>query len=151
MSSMDLSDNKVRLEQLKNLKNLVEINLSNNQIHLIPQGLSLEDFPMLEQLNLAYNYIHQVPSLQALCCLKKLKVLDLNANGILQLPTEFASLNQLEELNLTDNDLGLNKQDPKSQHLLKTLGSIPHLKRVNLTRNKLSALSTDSFSLVTDF
>ena len=69
MSSMDLSDNKVRLEQLRNLKNLVDVNLSNNQIHLVPQSMTQEDFPMLEQLNLAYNYINQIPSLQALCCL----------------------------------------------------------------------------------
>ena len=54
MIGLDLSDNKVRLEQLKNLKALLELNLSYNQIRDIPV-LQAPDFPNLEVLNLSYN------------------------------------------------------------------------------------------------
>ena len=54
LNSLDLSDNRVRLEQLKNLKSLTELNLQYNQIMAIPE-LSYEDFPVLDHLNLSYN------------------------------------------------------------------------------------------------
>jgi Leucine-rich repeat (LRR) protein len=54
LNAIDLSDNKVRLEQLRNLKSLVDINLQYNNIQTIPP-LVKDDFPKLEVLNLSYN------------------------------------------------------------------------------------------------
>ena len=36
LTAVDLSDNHIRLEQLKNLKSLVEVNLQYNYIRIIP-------------------------------------------------------------------------------------------------------------------
>jgi Leucine-rich repeat (LRR) protein len=68
----------VRLEQLKNLKQLVDLNLQYNQIQEIPE-LSQEDFPALEALNLAYNKLNYL-SVQVLMQVRRLKLLDLTAN-----------------------------------------------------------------------
>ena len=68
----------MRLEQLKNLKQLVDLNLQYNQIQEIPE-LSSEDFPALEVLNLAYNKLNYL-SVQALMQVRRLKTLDLTAN-----------------------------------------------------------------------
>ena len=54
LNAIDLSDNKVRLEQLRNLKSLVDVNLQYNNIQTIPP-LVKDDFPKLEVLNLSYN------------------------------------------------------------------------------------------------
>lgn len=75
LNSIDLSDNRVRLEQLKNLKALSEVNLQYNQIQNIPP-LSVDDFPKLENLNLSYNNLTP-SSLRNIYNLKKLKILDL--------------------------------------------------------------------------
>ena len=64
MIGLDLSDNHVRLEQLKNLKALLELNLSYNQVRDIPV-LQSSDFSNLEVLNLAYNKVSRA-SLQSL-------------------------------------------------------------------------------------
>jgi len=54
LNAIDLSDNKVRLEQLRNLKSLIDVNLQYNNITAIAP-LMREDFPKLESLNLSYN------------------------------------------------------------------------------------------------
>ncbi len=54
LNAIDLSDNKVRLEQLRNLKSLADVNLQYNNIQIIP-SLSRDDFPKMETLNLSYN------------------------------------------------------------------------------------------------
>jgi len=82
--TLDLSDNKIRLEQLKNLKQLAELNLQYNQIFEVPE-IHAEDFPSLETLNLSYNKINYM-SIQSLMNLGRLKTLDISANSITQLP-----------------------------------------------------------------
>ena len=56
LTHIDLSDNHIRLEQLRNLKSLLEINLQYNYIRIIP-SLSFDDFERLEVLNLSYNSV----------------------------------------------------------------------------------------------
>ena len=51
LAIIDLSDNRVRLEQLKNLRLISDINLQFNHISLIPP-VSAKDFTNLETLNL---------------------------------------------------------------------------------------------------
>ena len=75
LSSIDLSDNQVRLEQLRNLKSLNEINLQYNYIRTVPT-LGPEDFERLETLNLSYNSLTPA-SIRSLYTLKKLRTLDL--------------------------------------------------------------------------
>ena len=51
---IDLSENRIKLEQLQKLPAIQEINLSLNSIHLIPP-MEQNAFNNLEQLNLSYN------------------------------------------------------------------------------------------------
>jgi Leucine-rich repeat (LRR) protein len=57
LTTLDLSDNKVRLEQLRNLRYLSDLNLQFNQIQMIP-SLQERDFTALEILNLSYNKLN---------------------------------------------------------------------------------------------
>ena len=75
LTSIDLSDNHVRMEQLRNLKSLSEINLQYNYIRIIPQ-LSPDDFERLEVLNLSYNSVTPA-SIRSLYNIKRLRILDL--------------------------------------------------------------------------
>lgn len=80
----------MRLEQLKNLKALSDINLQYNNITMIPP-LSKEDFQKLEQLNLSYNQISP-GSLRNLFNMKRLKSLDLQGNNLLTIPEDIFQL-----------------------------------------------------------
>lgn len=101
LCSIDLSDNRVRLEQLRNLKSLEEINLQFNHIRIIPQ-LQSSDFEKLEIINLSYNSITPA-SIRSLYIAKKLKHLDLQANNLVTLPEDIGKFENLEELNLSSN------------------------------------------------
>jgi len=57
----------------------------------------------------------------------------------------------LEELNLTDNNLGHKSKDSGCTSMLKTLGTMPRLKRLNLSRNKIVRLASELFKGNTDF
>ena len=80
LTSLDLADNKVRIEQLRNLKNIQDINLQYNSITTVPT-LSEMDYTNLESLNLSYNKLNP-ESIRNLYALKNLKVLDLAANNL---------------------------------------------------------------------
>jgi Leucine-rich repeat (LRR) protein len=101
LSAIDLADNHVRLEQLKNLKSLVEINLQYNYIREI-KSLGMYDFEKLETLNLSYNSITPA-SIRQLYNLRRLKTLDLQANNLVTLPEDIRLFESLEELNLSSN------------------------------------------------
>ena len=125
------------------------MNLQYNQIQEIPE-LSQEDFPALEALNLAYNRLNYL-SVQVLMQIRRLKLLDLTANQIAQLPSDMMKFSQLEELVLTDNNLGLKSKDTGCAPLLKALGQMPRLKRLNLSRNKILRLASELLRPGQDF
>lgn len=60
-------------------------------------------------------------------------------------------LSSLEELVLTDNNLGAKSKESGSTQLLKTLGALPHLKRVNLSRNKIARFAPDHLKMQSEF
>jgi Leucine-rich repeat (LRR) protein len=91
----------VRLEQLRNLKSLVDVNLQYNNIQTIP-SLAKEDFPKLEVLNLSYNQLTPA-SIRHLYMLPRLKNLDLQGNNLVTLPDDLKELKHLEDLNLSSN------------------------------------------------
>lgn len=86
LNSIDLSDNRVRLEQLRNLKALVDVNLQYNMIQAVPP-LAPDDFPKLESLNLSFNNLAP-GSVRHLYPVKRLKVLDLQGNNLVTLPED---------------------------------------------------------------
>lgn len=86
LTTLDLADNKVRMEQLRNLKYLQDLNLQFNSIFSIP-ALSDKDFNSLEVLNLSYNKLNY-ESIRNLYICKSLRILDLAANNLEQLPDD---------------------------------------------------------------
>ena len=55
LTYLDVSDNKIQIEQLANLTNLVELNTQFNNIQTLV--LNEDMFPVLEKLYLSYNQI----------------------------------------------------------------------------------------------
>lgn len=149
LSSIDLSDNHIRLEQLRNLKSLTEINLQYNYIRIIP-ALGSEDFEKLESINLSYNSITPA-SIRSLYTLKKLKQLDLQANNLVTLPEDIKKFENLEELNLSSNQFSSNSSLVNPSLLFKAIGSISKLKRLNFSRNKFTAFHAEMLAKDTDF
>ena len=80
LTTLDLADNKVRMEQLRNLKYLQDLNLQFNSITQIPT-LGDKDFMALESLNLSYNKLN-FESIRNIYQCKNLKQLDLAANNL---------------------------------------------------------------------
>ena len=149
LSSIDLSDNHVRLEQLRNLKSLTEINLQYNYIRTIPT-LGPDDFERLETLNLSYNSLTPA-SIRSLYTLKKLRTLDLQANNLVTLPEDIGKFEQLEELDLSSNQFSSSSSLVNPALLFKAMGQIPKLKRLNLGRNKFSAFHAEMLNKDADF
>jgi len=52
---------------------------------------------------------------------------------------------------LTDNSLGNKSKDTGCTTMLKTLGAMPHLKRLNISRNKIVRLASDILKGSQDF
>jgi hypothetical protein len=77
--------------------------------------------------------------------------LDLTGNGLQQLPADLHKFLNLEELILTDNNLGIKSKETGCSTLLKSLGQIKHLKRLNLSRNRIIRLNADLLKLAQDF
>jgi Leucine-rich repeat (LRR) protein len=120
LSSIDLSDNQVRLEQLRNLKSLSEINLQYNYIRTIPT-LNPDDFERLETLNLSYNSLTPA-SIRSLYTLKKLKTLDLQANNLVTLPEDIGKFENIEDLNLSSNQFSSSSSLVNPALLFKAMG-----------------------------
>lgn len=86
----------------------------------IPE-LAMDDFPQLETLNISYNKIN-FAGVQNLMNIKKLKSLDLTGNGLTAMPSDLAKFANIEELILTDNNLGNKSKETGCTTLLKSLG-----------------------------
>jgi len=149
LSSIDLSDNHIRLEQLRNLKSLNEINLQYNYIRIIP-AFGPDDFEKLETINLSYNSITPA-SIRSLYTLKKLKSLDLQANNLVTLPEDIKKFENLEELNLSSNQFSSNSSLVNPALLFKAIGQIAKLKRLNFGRNKFTAFHAEMLTKDADF
>ena len=67
------------------------------------------------------------------------------------LPDDLKELKHLEELNLSGNMLSSQSTLINPAILMKVLGQIPKLKRLNLSRNKLQGIHFDLLSREDDF
>ncbi len=138
--------------------NLEGLNLRNNKIAVIPEGIFLR-FNKLEGLNLSSNKIAHLfdgaiaRSLRTINALRRgervqwssfaglesLKVLFLHNNLLSTLPQSFSNLTALEELGLNKNHLSA---------LPKNFGNLKSLKKLRLDENNLSTLP-ESFGHLT--
>lgn len=124
--SISLNRVDLRLLQLKNLRNL---DLSNNFIKSIPDGM--KDVALLE-LKLSGNKISEFP--EVICdgeLSKSLKLLDLARNSLTHLPHKFTNFKSLVQLRLDCNEL---------QVLPRTFGKMSSLKFFSASNNKLVVL-----------
>lgn len=115
--------------RLLELKNLRYLDLSNNLIKCLPEGM--KDMSLVE-LKLAGNRLTEFP--EAICfgnVCEHLKVLDLARNLLSNLPHKFSSFKSLVQLRLDCNEM---------QVLPRTFGKMSSLKFFSASNNKLVVL-----------
>lgn len=132
LTYLNASENKIKLKQLTNLRNLRELILQYNNIKSIE--ITNNDFPKLEVLDLAYNAIPPGSILQ-LSWLPNLKYIDLTANELCILPEDMSSFANLEDLNLSSNKFSSNSVAVDPGKIIRSLSTIPHLRKLNLSHN----------------
>ncbi len=136
-------------EIIKNLKNLVILRISSDQLKSLPDWIgelksvkklrifvNLEKLPesfgnlkSLEELRISSNQLRMLP--ESFGKLTSLKKLNLSNNKLIKLPESFGNLKRLENLNLFDNEL---------ETLPESFGNLLSLKRLDLRDNKLMTL-----------
>lgn len=115
--NLDLSFNLIKeipMDLPLRLPHLRHINLSHNQLEILPQ--SVFGFLHLEHLDLSHNLLSYLPS--SLRLLTRLSWLDVSHNKLSQLPPTFGDISSIQKLNLSDNSL---------DHLPISLGALPRL------------------------
>lgn len=126
--AVGISLNRVE-SRLLELKSLQFLDLSNNSIKSLPDGM--KDVCLVE-LKLAGNQLKEFPdALCSSCLAKRLKVLDLARNSLTQLPHKFSNFKSLVQLKLDCNEL---------QILPRTFGKMSSLKYLSISNNKLLVL-----------
>jgi Leucine-rich repeat (LRR) protein len=88
-------------ESLRELKNLITLNFSNNNISQAPEALG--ELTKLTKLNLAENNLASLP--ESIGQLQHLTQLKLDENQLTSLPSSFFSLTKLKLLRLSGNNL----------------------------------------------
>ncbi len=134
LTAIDLSDNKIKLEWLINLENIEEIDLQYNNIESI--DLNEPQFAKLKYLHLSFNKIPPA-QIQNLCYLPSLLILNLASNDLCTLPSDMSYLTSLEEFNLANNEFSSSQSLIAPNIVFDALATIPQLKKLNLSRNKL--------------
>ena len=77
--------------------------------------------------------------------------MDLQANNLVTLPEDIGKFENLEELNLSSNQFTSSSSLVNPALLFKAISQIPKLKRLNVARNKFTALHSDMLNKEQDF
>lgn len=144
LASVDMSDNFVKLEKLVGLESLADLNLMCNKITSI-SPLAPPAFICLEVLNLSFNKIH-ASDLGNLATLPKLEVLDLSSNELCTMPEDMSGFRALRTLLLADNAFSTDSVLFSASLLFKSLSTIKHLQKLDLSRNKLRGIHSELLS-----
>lgn len=148
LTHLDVSDNSLQLHQLSHLINLRDLDLQYNDIQQLP--LQPGFFQKLQVLKLSYNKIP--PShLVELANIPNLEVLDLASNDLCTLPTSLVFLQNLQVLDLSSNNFNSDSVLVNPNQLFESLSSIPRLRKLNLSRNKLKAFHADQLQQEDEF
>jgi leucine-rich repeat protein SHOC2 len=90
--------------------------------------------PSLRQINLSSNFLSSVPRCVLSSSLNKLEKLDLSDNQLVVVPVEISNLTNLEEIKVDNNMI---------VSLPEAMGSLRKLKVLSLRNNKLNVTSTN--------
>lgn len=95
-------------------------------------------FNSLKYLHLSYNRIPpaHIPQLGHL---QSLLILNLASNELCTLPSDLSYLKSLEEFNLASNEFSQSQALVAPNTIFDALATIPKLKKLNLSRNRLEA------------
>ncbi|XP_067004524.2 protein artichoke [Anabrus simplex] len=142
LQRLNLKDNnisEVPWESLNDLTTLQYVDLSHNQLTQLGRG-AFGRLPVVFDLNLAHNKIFNI-TVRAFEGMLQLLTLNLTANQIKYIPNgAFEGLVSLRTLDLSYNEL--EKLDNKTHGLLDDCLS---LERVNLSHNKISFITRQTF------
>ncbi len=116
--------NKVNFQQIARIKSLKLLDLSLNQLPMLPD--EIQYLNNLQFLYLKNNELNKLPNLSGLI---SLKVLDLSENLFRNFPDAVCDLPVLQELNLSDNMLSV---------IPYTINRLQSLKYLNLSRCNIS-------------
>jgi Leucine-rich repeat (LRR) protein len=75
--------------------------------------------------------------------LPNLQVLNLAQNGLCTLPSDLSFLQTLQELNLSANNFASDSTLVEPALLFMALGTLPQLRKLNLSRNKFTMFHSD--------
>ncbi|KAG5496089.1 hypothetical protein JKF63_02387 [Porcisia hertigi] len=132
LTSLDLTDNNLRLDHVLPFPGLEVVHLVCNNIMSLAEvsQLSSSSFSTIVALDLAYNRIpaHHISYLKAFGALRQL---DISHNGLRTLPADLSGLAHLTHFALEANELS-------SADVFYALGTMPALVEVNLASNRLS-------------
>ena len=127
VTSLNLSDNNLSSLSARFIRScfaLKKLDLSGNHLKELPDGFGFESLHGLNHLNLEGNQLKKLPG--SFCNLR-LKTLSLRSNFLTVLPSQFGNLENLHDLDLSNN-AGL-KTLPES------FGQLRNLVKLNLTNN----------------
>jgi Leucine-rich repeat (LRR) protein len=130
LATLDLSDNRVELDQLASFPALRALTLQCNSLRRVgtlPTGA----FPQLEKLDLSVNSM-PAADLSALAQLKCLTELDVSSNGLASLPP-MSGFKELTTLSASNNRL-------QGGEVLAKIGAIPKLQNLALQGNSFDSL-----------
>lgn len=166
LERLSAEDNKIKhLAKVYNIHtaiSLTSLNLSHNQLEVIPQLP-----PSLHELLLHNNLLSDLPADSLAACTTSLRRLTLGGNQFSKFPASLYTLSSLEHLFIENNrleeigvsplsGLGINKmiglrQLDLSRNALKSmpsiLGQLTNLERLHLNENKLTSLPPELKSL----
>ena len=127
---LDLSNAKPALKEIpaeiKDFKNLQELNLSGNKIKELPAWLF--GLTNLQKLEMSSNYIKELPA--GIKNLNEIRVLDISGCQFTELPVELAELEKMEEFYLFANFI---------ETFPAEMAALKKLRKINFLKNKLSA------------
>ncbi|XP_052183547.1 plant intracellular Ras-group-related LRR protein 9-like [Diospyros lotus] len=127
---IDLSEQQLRLlpEAFGQIRGLVVLNLSSNQLEQLPD--SIGGLEKLEELNLASNLLEYLPD--SIGLLLNLKYLNVSGNKLVSLPNSICHCRSLVELDVSFNNLS---------YLPTNIGyELVNLRRLSIPLNKIRSL-----------
>jgi len=117
-------------QRMLKLRNLVTLDLSNNEISKIPEDWKVME--SLKEINLSHNHLEGISRGFCVGSLSKtLRLLNLSSNKLILLPNYFCSLNGLYTLVLSSN---------KMKALPPSIAKMTQLKHFDIGDNEIEAL-----------